>query len=571
MDGRVADGGEWIVDGRVAGGGEWTVDGRGDGDEAVEMTESGPQRAFVLGLDGVPWSLVERWTNEGRLPTFEKLRNEGAAGPFESTVPANTPVAWPSIATGSDPAGHGLFEFMKLNRQYGQRPHTGSDVMRPALWDLVSPAVVGNVPMTFPAREFDGEMVTGMMTPADAKEFTHPPALRDEIESRIPGYAVGLDWKEYFDRQEAFLDALEELVSNRRELMRLLLERTDWNLAFFVYTAPDRLQHLIWDEEVLLAHYETLDDVLAEVVERCEAADATLFVVSDHGFGPVHRQANVNEILRREGLIARREQDGVRGIVSAAGIDKDAVIGALERIGVDEETLLRYVPETLISRAASRIPGDHALYDADFSRTRAFLHGLGSVYINDTERFASGTVPPSEVAEVKREVWDVLENAGDPETGENPLVVVDPDHGAPAASDVLRPDLLVESVDGYTVNWQFTDVPFTVPEKAADHSSEGVFFAYGAGIEAGSRPAAAETTDLAPTLLHLLDRPVPSAADGSVLHEILDPESVVTRRDVRTAEYVDEEGSPADDGTNAEDEDFGDVEDRLRGLGYMDD
>lgn len=537
------------------------------------MTEGEPQRAFVLGLDGVPWSLVEKWMDEGDLPTFERLRREGAAGPFESTIPANTPVAWPSIATGCDPAGHGLFEFMKLNRQYGQRPNTGADRNRPAIWDLVSPAVVGNVPMTFPAGEFDGEMATGMMTPADASAFTYPPELGEEIDRRIPDYEIGLDWKEYFGRQEAFLDALDGLLSNRRELMRLLLERTDWNLSFFVYTAPDRLQHLIWDEAVLKEHYKTLDDVLAEVVERCEETGAVLFVVSDHGFGPVSRQANVNEILHREGLIARQEQDGVRGLMSTAGFDKDDVLAALRRVGIDEETLVRYLPEGLINQAATRIPGNHALYDADFSQTRAFLHGLGSIYVNDTDRFASGTVPPSEVSEVKRHVTEILENVRDPETGERPLVVVDPDHDssdangpgyeASADGETLEPDLLVESIDGYTVNWQFADEPFTVPEKAADHESEGIFFAHGPGVEAGSRPTNASVVDLVPTLLHLLDRPVPSHADGTVLEEVLATDSPAAERPVRTAEY--DAGEPRE----TVDDDFDDVEDRLRGLGYM--
>ncbi|WP_144797972.1 alkaline phosphatase family protein [Halorubrum depositum] len=547
------------------------------------MTASEPERAFVLGLDGVPWSLVEKWMDEGDLPTFERLRREGAAGPFASTVPANTPVAWPSIATGCDPAGHGLFEFMKLNRRYGQRPNTGADRSRPAIWDIVSPAVVGNVPMTFPAREFDGEMATGMMTPEDASAFTYPPELGAAIDRRIPDYEIGLDWKEYFGRREAFLDALDGMLSDRRELMRVLLERTDWTLSFFVYTAPDRLQHLIWDEAVLKAHYEELDDLLAEVVERCEEAGAVLFVVSDHGFGPVSRQVNVNEILRREGLIARQEQGGVRGVMSTVGFDKDDVLAALKRVGVDEGTLVRYLPEGLISQAATRIPGDHALYDADFSHTEAFLHGLGSVYVNDTERFASGTVPPSEVPAVKRRVTELLENVRDPETGDRPLVVVDPDRGragadgtgdekpdadgpgheASADGDTLEPDLLIESIEGYTVNWQFADEPFTVPQKAADHESEGIFFAHGPGIEAESRPADASAVDLVPTLLHLLDRPVPSHADGGVIEEILAAGSPAAERPVRTAEY--DAGEPQGE----VDGDFDEVEDRLRGLGYM--
>jgi hypothetical protein len=37
-----------------------------------------------------------------------------------------------------------------------------------------------------------------------------------------------------------------------------------------VFTAPDRLQHLNWDETVLLEHYRYLDDILGEVIDYTE-------------------------------------------------------------------------------------------------------------------------------------------------------------------------------------------------------------------------------------------------------------------------------------------------------------
>ena len=132
-------------------------------------------RAFVLGVDGVPWYLIERWAEAGELPHFAELFETGSVGPLASTTPATTPLAWPSIATGVTPDKHGIYGFQKLSPEYTHQMYLSDDIEQPELWDVLSPALVGNVPMTYPANEIDGAMVTGMMTPDLEGRFTHPP------------------------------------------------------------------------------------------------------------------------------------------------------------------------------------------------------------------------------------------------------------------------------------------------------------------------------------------------------------------------------------------------------------
>jgi len=88
--------------------------------------------------------------------------------------------------------------------------------------------------MTYPVSEIDGTMVTGMMTPSTDREFTHPPELRDEIESRIPNYEISLDYPEYADRLDDFEVAVDDVLAKRRELMRIQMDRAsdDWQLFF---------------------------------------------------------------------------------------------------------------------------------------------------------------------------------------------------------------------------------------------------------------------------------------------------------------------------------------------------
>lgn len=523
-------------------------------------------RAFVLGLDGVPWSFIDRWIEDGELPAFADLVAEGASGPLRSTTPANTPVAWPSIATGTWPDRHGLYEFMRLDADYGQRPYNREDLRQPPIWDLLSPAIVANVPMTYPAGGVgeNGTMVAGMMTPStEADGFTHPPELGAEIRDQIPDYRVGLKWHEYGDeRREEFREDFATLFAGRRELLRSLMEREDWRLFFFTFTAPDRLQHLIWDEDVILDHYRELDAVLAEVMEYCDRLGATLYVVSDHGFGPISKIVNVNRALADAGLLTPKTETGVRAALSRAGVTKSRVLGALSRIGIDDETLVEQLPASVVDSVARTVPGDHALYDADSERTRAFLHGLGSVYVNDTARFADGAVDPSDVERVKSEVMDALSSLTDPETGEPVLSVHDGDELNP--EDEFAPDVVVEGTEGYHVKPGLADEAIVDADGiAAYHRPEGVFFARGPSVAAGTEVEGASVVDVAPTLLHGLGEPVPTAAQGRVLTEVFAPGSPPATRKVSQRDRGSQDG--ASDGPGGDEA----VEERLRGLGYL--
>ena len=534
---------------------------------AENDAESSADRAFMLGLDGVPWYLIERWTNAGELPHFARMIEEGAAGTLRSTTPATTPLAWPSTATGVWPDKHGIYGFQKLSSDHTHRMHLNTDMRQPELWDVLSPAVVGNVPMTYPASEIDGDLVTGMMTPDLDGTFTHPPELSAEIRARIPDYQVGLDWSEYEGRKREFARALSGLVDARRDLMRLLMERAnDWRLFFFVYTAPDRLQHLVWDDEVLLDHYRKLDEILGEVMEYATEHDALLTVVSDHGFGPISKFVSINRVLEKERYLTRRRDSGTRGILSNLGVDKARVVGTLEKVGINDRMLVKYLPQGLLDATAKQIPGEHALYDVEFAGTRAFLHGPGLLYVNDTRRFANGTVDPADVPELKHDLETMLSGVIDPGTGEPALAVYD---GAELfATDENAPELVVRERDGYQTIQSVTEAVFTDSgSKVASHRSEGIFLTWGPDIAAGATPEDATVVDVAPTLLHAVGEPVPENADGRVLTEVFDPDSEPARRSVTRRAYAGTEAART--GEDDSDEDYSGVEDRLRGLGYL--
>jgi len=528
------------------------------------MTETDATSAFVLGLDGIPWNLIERWTEDGSLPNFERLRVEGASGSCTSTTPATTPIAWPSIATGVGADKHGVHGFQNLSRKHRHTMNTSRNVRQPRLWDVLSPSVVANVPMTYPATEIDGTMVAGMMAPAIDDQFTYPPSFADELEETVADYQISLDWGAYANRKDEFLDAFQGLVRARRELMRVLMDRhDDWRLFFFVYTAPDRLQHLFWEEDVIREHYQELDDVLGEVMAYVAERDANLFVVSDHGFGPTDRFVYVNRLLEQAGYLSEIELSGSRSAFARVGVDRDDVKRFLERLGIDEQKLVSMLPRTLLDRVAETMPGEHGLYDIDFDRTSVFLHESGGVYVNDAERFDDGIVDPDDVPRIKRQVMALFESAVDPETGEALLEVTDGSTLFPTSD--FAPDLVVSGTDRYMPKNGLGDaVVGSAGTMNASHRDEGILLAWGPSIEPGSTPRGATVYDVAPTLLHSIGEPIPEATDGRVLDELFRADSAAATTPTRATAY------DARDATEGDvEEDMGDVEDRLKGLGYM--
>jgi predicted AlkP superfamily phosphohydrolase/phosphomutase len=72
------------------------------------------KKIIVLGMDGLDHGLVKGWMETGKLPAFRRLVAEGGDfRPLRSSIPPQTPVAWSNFITGTDPGGHGIFDFIR--------------------------------------------------------------------------------------------------------------------------------------------------------------------------------------------------------------------------------------------------------------------------------------------------------------------------------------------------------------------------------------------------------------------------------------------------------------------------
>jgi len=71
-----------------------------------------PRKILILGFDGMDPGLTDRWIREGKLPAFQRLMAQGGFRSLETSVPPQSPVAWSNFIAGTNPGGHGIFDFI---------------------------------------------------------------------------------------------------------------------------------------------------------------------------------------------------------------------------------------------------------------------------------------------------------------------------------------------------------------------------------------------------------------------------------------------------------------------------
>jgi predicted AlkP superfamily phosphohydrolase/phosphomutase len=77
-------------------------------------------KTILIGLDAFDPKKFEHLAEQGKLPNLSKYIEAKGYSRFNVTNPAQSEVSWTSIATGLNPGGHGLFDFVHRNpKNYG--------------------------------------------------------------------------------------------------------------------------------------------------------------------------------------------------------------------------------------------------------------------------------------------------------------------------------------------------------------------------------------------------------------------------------------------------------------------
>ncbi len=144
--------------------------------ESGVLEKNNRRKLIFVGVDGADWTIVDPMIEEGILPNFKKLKEKGCYGVLTSTTCFYSPPAWVAMMTGYREGGSGIYTFGNWHSKVQKFiPVRSGDVLVPSVWDIASLAdkrtALINVPVTYPVREVNGLMISGMMTPSTLREF----------------------------------------------------------------------------------------------------------------------------------------------------------------------------------------------------------------------------------------------------------------------------------------------------------------------------------------------------------------------------------------------------------------
>lgn len=554
-------------------------------------------KLLFIGLDGSTFDLLDPLMEAGLMPRLHRFISEGVRGPLETTIPPITPTAWVSWMTGKNPGKHGVFEFLLRRKGSGELPDMPiSSRSRDGLpfWDILGRrgkrAIVSNVPCTYPPSMVNGLMIADFLTPRGRRDFTYPESLLGEIESNFGPYQLYITEVYRPGNVDKILDQLFEELEYKTEVNLYLMRKYGWDVFVTHYWGTDRFQHELWhlldqthplfdrrehDASIARIHeyWRAVDSTLGELFD--EVGDATIFLGSDHGFGPITKFLCFNVWLIDEGLLVLK-RDAMRLLKRALfrlGLTPDLAYRSAMKLGLAHLRL-----SVGVTNRSSLMKLGNALMlslgDVDWSRTMAFSKGnYGQIFINLRGREKNGIVEPG--AQYEKVVGDVVDRL---------RKLNDPNTGRPLIGPIWRPeDLYTGPHTGEAPDIQFlpadmsnkplgtldlTSNKFITPVygNSGDHRMHGVLAGRGSQLRRGVRIDGARIIDFAPTILHSIGQEVPSDMDGRVLAEVFKPE-YLQQNPIRIADAADAEGPeklPA-----MTDEESEEIRERLRGWGYL--
>ena len=494
-------------------------------------------KVVVFGLDGATFQLIRPLIAQGKMPNTARLLTDGTSATLKSTIHPITPSAWASMVTGLNPCKHGVFDFRRRKpSSYEMELVNGGMRAGRALWSILNEhgykTGMLNIPLTYPPDRVNGFVVSGMDAPISGGSLTYPRHLQNRIQQRLGRYIV--DFNTVARSEDEYLAKTLEMLGNRIECLQFLCdEYADLDLLFAVFVAPDRIQHAFWkylDPSSSEFHapkaleyrsasenvYATIDEAIGWALARF--GDGTYYLlVSDHGFGPLYKDVYMNKWLSDLGLL--KFKDDTPG-------------------------------------EARRFP-----HDVSWNATKAYSFGyFGNINVNLAGREPDGVVPEGKEAEqVKELIIRELHELRDPESG---AVMVDRVYRKEELYSgpyfFTAPDLLIimrnytymtrdsyEHVTGGLVGPPMQLSPRIIPHTGS-HNLDGIFVLRGEGVASGLRLPDLQITDVTPTVLYLLNVPLPTGMDGKPPMRALTGQCFGGRKPSLTASRPPSVSHPAD-------------------------
>ncbi len=280
------------------------------------------KRTLVLNVVGMTPALLPH------APNLRALAAKGAMRPLATVTPAVTTTVQSTFVTGLLPRDHGIvangWYFRDLSEIWLWR-QSNRLVQGEKLWDTAKrrDAAFTCAKMFWWYNMYasaDWSVTPRPMYPADGRKlpdiYTHPPALRDELQGSLGQFPLFRFWGPAADivsSQWIARSALQVFETHLPTLTLVYLPHLDYNL-----------QRLGPDHPAIASDVRQVDDACGELIGAARKAGAEVVVLSEYGITAVSQPVHINRALRQAGLLRVREELG-REQLDAGASDAFAV------------------------------------------------------------------------------------------------------------------------------------------------------------------------------------------------------------------------------------------------------
>lgn len=505
------------------------------------MQKNVKNKVLVIGLDGATFDVIEKAGYE--LPNLKELMGRGSYGTLRTVNPPVTCPAWPSFVTGKKPGNHNTFDFMKLDKKTGDIKLANSSMIKSTkIWDLVSDSHkkvgVMEIPITFPAKKINGMMITGYPSP-NSKDNCYPRDIIKKIKTDVGAFYDLMPGNFKAGKEIKVLKKFEATAKNRGEIVSYLLRNGNWDLFMVNFHHTDICSHYFWHthdpthpkyndkiEDIVLRGYKLMDCIVGAIMKDLDK-NTYVFIISDHGHGKLLKIVNLNIFLLEKGYVKLRNsiKTKLKYSLFKMGFTPSFIYSVTKKI--DLQNIVTKLGRSTRDKALNKFL---SYSDIDWNKTLAYSFGhVGQIYINKKE--------------AKDKLITDLKKLKDPETGK-PLVDEIFKKEAIYSGEYIdnAPDLVLRMK-----NYEYISYPlfasnnriFAEPlnDHTGCHRMNGVFIAKGPQIKKGAEQKDMEIIDVAPTVLHILDIPVPKDMDGKVLEDIFEESSELAKKPIKYQEF----------------------------------
>jgi len=282
------------------------------------------------------------------------------------------------------------------------------------------------------------------------------------------------------------------------------------------------LHHFLFNDEHVREAWKCIDRNIGDFIDD----DHNIILMSDHGTNEVDTSFFLNTWLEKEGYL--RLRTSYLSKLSKIGITKQKVLRLTNNLGLTN-LIKRVFPEKLkrsIPSEDGTASGTLVLEDLiNWEKSKAVGVGQGLIYLLVSKEDKG-------YEELRGELIEKLRDLKTKSSHNVAKEVYRTEEIYSGKYLDLAPDIVFEEgAHVYTSTGMGKEKFFDVPEKwNAENNRDGIFLAYGKEIKSGGKIDDIEILDLAPTILHIMNIPVPADMDGRVVTEVFEDGSELAKR-----------------------------------------